>query len=179
MMLVYVIICTNKDGKGCSARNRLKKRVSITVIQNLSWLHYNEAEHHFDLIAFQNVLPPPQAQLPAGVTYHYHHFLTNRKTVQLNHRLQKLNIQSNYWRDTCYVFLVSSKFTNSCTTQLLVYYRFKNLPRSQATNRSGNEAGLVLRLVRHRCSQKENRKNYVCFVSKLGYSFCLLPKETA
>ena len=60
-MLVYVIICTNKDGKGCSARNRLKKRVSITVIQNLSWLHYNEAEHHFDLIASQNVLPPLKA----------------------------------------------------------------------------------------------------------------------
>jgi len=45
---------------------------------------------------------------------------------------------------------------------------FKNLPHSQATNWSGNKASLVLRLIRHHCSQKENRRNCLfCFQTRL------------
>ena len=64
MLLLILLFANTKMGKDVVRGIEQRKRVSITVLcvpmklSILKWLHYNEGPH-FDLIAFQNALPPP------------------------------------------------------------------------------------------------------------------------
>ena len=98
----------------CSTRYKAKDKALMTVL----WVPMKLSEFEMATLLWSRTslwadsFPErPSSSVVARSTHHFLHGLTHFKLLV---KPYKLNVQSNFWGNTCSIFPMSSKFTNYC-----------------------------------------------------------------